>query len=110
MDIEKKGHTVILSYQESDNQSFTEVLINSQNDFLEKNLIINLTPAKHVGMGDIMALIPVSDSHRKRKKSFVVVAPNIDFNDVPEEIVVVPTILEAHDLIEMEEIERDLGF
>jgi hypothetical protein len=29
---------------------------------------------------------------------------------VPDEMVVVPTVLEAHDIIEMEEIERDLGF
>ncbi|NBL65109.1 ribonuclease Z [Flavobacterium sp. NST-5] len=110
MDIEKKGHTVILSYQVNDNQGFTDTLMSSHNDFLEHNLIINLTPANQVEMDDIMALIPISDNHRKRKKSFVVVVPNIDFNEVPDEIMVVPTILEAHDLIEMEEIERDLGF
>ena len=28
----------------------------------------------------------------------------------PDEIVVVPTIHEAYDIIEMEDIERDLGF
>jgi len=29
---------------------------------------------------------------------------------MPDEIVVVPTMQEAYDIIEMEEIERDLGF
>jgi hypothetical protein len=29
---------------------------------------------------------------------------------MPDEIVVVPTLQEAYDIIEMEEIERDLGF
>jgi hypothetical protein len=29
---------------------------------------------------------------------------------MPDEIVVVPTIQEAYDIIEMEEMERDLGF
>jgi hypothetical protein len=28
----------------------------------------------------------------------------------PDTLTVVPSILEAHDIIEMEEIERDLGF
>ena len=40
----------------------------------------------------------------------MIVAENIDFNDVPASLLVVPTLLEAHDMIEMEEIERDLGF
>jgi hypothetical protein len=40
----------------------------------------------------------------------VIVADGIDFTAVPESLVVVPTVLEAHDVIEMEEIERDLGF
>jgi len=34
----------------------------------------------------------------------------IDLDDTPEEIVVVPTLQEAFDIIEMEEMERDLGF
>ena len=29
---------------------------------------------------------------------------------MPDEICVVPTLQEAHDIIEMEDIERDLGF
>jgi hypothetical protein len=29
---------------------------------------------------------------------------------VPEELLVVPTLTEAEDIIQMEEIERDLGF
>jgi len=29
---------------------------------------------------------------------------------MPDEIIVVPTMQEAYDIIEMEEIERDLGF
>jgi hypothetical protein len=34
------------------------------------------------------------------------VHPSLDYNAVR----IVPSILEAHDIIEMEEIERDLGF
>ena len=48
--------------------------------------------------------------HKKGKKSLVLVTDTIDFNAVPVSVTVVPTLLEAHDIIEMEEIERDLGF
>ena len=37
-------------------------------------------------------------------------ASEIDFNKVPSALQIVPSVLEAHDIIEMEEIERDLGF
>jgi len=36
------------------------------------------------------------------------VTNKVSYDDVPEEMCVVPTIQEANDLIEMEEIERDL--
>jgi hypothetical protein len=38
------------------------------------------------------------------------VVSDIDYNAVPDMLTVVPSLLEANDIIEMEEIERDLGF
>jgi len=38
------------------------------------------------------------------------VSNKVNLDDVPEALVVVPTIQEAHDMIEMEDMERDLGF
>ena len=54
--------------------------------------------------------MPLSKLHKKAKKSFVIVTSDFDYNAVPEKLTVVPSLLEAHDIIEMEEIERDLGF
>jgi len=39
-----------------------------------------------------------------------VVTNAININETPEEIIVVPSLQEAYDIIEMEDIERDLGF
>ena len=58
----------------------------------------------------IKSFMPLAKLHKKNKKSFVLVVSNFDFNDAPNKLTVVPTKLEAHDIIEMEEIERDLGF
>jgi len=58
----------------------------------------------------MLAFLPLSNTHRKAKRSLVIVANDFDFNDAPDEMLIVPTVLEAHDIIEMEEIERDLGF
>jgi hypothetical protein len=53
--------------------------------------------------------LQISNKHRKAKHSFVIVTNKIDLNITPDEIVVVPTMQEAYDIIEMEEMERDLG-
>jgi hypothetical protein len=54
--------------------------------------------------------MPLSKQHKKAKKSFVIITSDFDYNAVPAKLTVVPSLLEAHDIIEMEEIERDLGF
>jgi hypothetical protein len=46
--------------------------------------------------------------HRKANKSFVLVTDKVSYDEIPDEISLVPTIQEAMDLIEMEDIERDL--
>jgi hypothetical protein len=43
-------------------------------------------------------------------KSFVIVTADFDYNAVPSKTDCSSVFIEAHDIIEMEEIERDLGF
>ncbi|MDA8650916.1 hypothetical protein N9L39_02295 [Flavobacteriaceae bacterium] len=44
------------------------------------------------------------------KKSIVLVVPQFNLTEIDSPLSLSPTILEAEDLIQMEEIERDLGF
>ena len=60
-------------------------------------------------MGDILEFLDISNTHKAGGQSFVIVTDKLSYDEVPEEISVVPTLQEAKDLIEMEEIERDLG-
>ena len=46
---------------------------------------------------------------QKSNNSFVIVNNHINLNEVSGEIMVVPTIQEAKDIVEMEIIERELG-
>ncbi|WP_337251719.1 hypothetical protein [Maribacter halichondriae] len=57
---------------------------------------------------DVLEFLELSNAHRSTKKSFVIVTDKVSYDEVPDEISVVPTIQEARDIIEMEEIERDL--
>jgi hypothetical protein len=78
--------------------------------FKNNNIIVALTPLKKFASEDINEFLQISNTHRATKHSFVIVSNNIDLNIVPDEIIVVPTMQEANDIIEMEEMERDLGF
>lgn len=110
MKVEQKGHTTTLKYTEGDCLAFLEKVTSQYNSFKEQNLIIDLSHDTDVTLKEIKLFGDLVKTHKKAKKSLVMVAAGIDFNKVPEKITVVPTLLEAHDIIEMEEIERDLGF
>jgi 2-polyprenyl-3-methyl-5-hydroxy-6-metoxy-1,4-benzoquinol methylase len=76
--------------------------------FEKQNIIIDLLYHKDLTIDDVKLLLQLSE-HKKGKKSFIIVISDLDYNAVPDTLTVVPSILEAHDIIEMEEIER-FGF
>lgn len=78
--------------------------------FKNNNIIITLTTLSKLSVEDIVEFLQLSNTHKANKHSFVIVTNKIDSDKVPDQIVVVPTIQEAYDIIEMEEMERDLGF
>lgn len=110
MKVDQKGHTTIVKDTQGDVNSFIEKVTREHNSFKSQNLILDITHDKNVTLKDIKLFSELSKTHKKGKKSFVIVADGIDFNAVPTKLIVVPSLQEAHDIIEMEEIERDLGF
>lgn len=80
------------------------------NRYKNYHLIVNLSSIDKISLEEIIEFLRLSNKHRSDKKSFVVVSDKVDFDMMPDEIVVVPTLHEAYDIIEMEDIERDLGF
>lgn len=110
MKVETKGHTITIKDTQGDLMGFLMKLTHEFKTFEKHNVIVDISKHNEVNIKDIKLFLTLSSTHKKNKKSFVVVTNDIDFNDVPAKMTVVPTILEAHDIIEMEEIERDLGF
>ena len=110
MKVEHKGHITIIKDTQGNLNSFLEKVTHEHNSYKNQNLILDITSDKNVTIKDIKLFSGLSKTHNKGKKSFVIVTEGIDFNDVPAKLIVVPTLLEACDIIDMEEIERDLGF
>lgn len=109
MKVETKGHTTTIKDTQGDLVSFLMKVTHEYKTFERHNIILDISTHLDLSVKDVNSILPLSKTHRKAKKSFVVVA-DVDFNNISDKLVIVPTVLEAHDIIEMEEIERDLGF
>ncbi len=88
--------------------SFLEYII--PKEFASDNVVIDLLKYNQLTLPELLNFLIVSNKHRAQKKSFVIINDAIDPDVIPEELIVVPTLQEAEDVIELEEIERDLGF
>lgn len=109
MIFDKKGHTTIISQEDSSLTEFIENLNSDYSKISEDHIIIGLFSFSSLSSDDVIKFLQISNEHRKNGRSFVLVTDKVGYNDVPEEICVVPTVQEAHDIIQMEEIERELG-
>ncbi len=110
MKVEQKGHTTIIRDTLGQTAEFLMKVTHEHNTYKNSNLILDLTHDKNLSLEDVKSFSELIKLHKKQKKSIVLVADSVNFNAVPKTIILVPTLLEAHDIIEMEEIERDLGF
>lgn len=110
MKVEQKGNTTIIKDTQGDVAAFLMKLRHEHKTFSKANLVIDLTQNPTVSVKEMNAFLPLSKDHKKCKKSFVIVAEDFDFNKASDKLEIVPTRQEAFDIIEMDEIERDLGF
>lgn len=108
--IEKKGNITIVTQETGDIITLVKKLTDRYEEFVNDNIIVTLFSIKDVKASQLSEFLQLSNTHRKAKHSFVIVTENVSIDEVSEDLVVVPTTQEAFDLIEMEEIERDLGF
>ncbi len=108
MIFDKVSNTTIVFQENISLKKFVENLLGAYSSIQNDNIIVNLFSFSKLSTGDVLEFFQLSESHKKKKKSFVLVSDKVSFNELPHEIIVVPTLQEAKDIIEMEEIERDL--
>lgn len=110
MKVEEKGHTFIIKDTQRDITAFLMKITHQYKTYENHNIIIDLLHHKDVTVDQVKSFLPLSKKHKKARKSFIIVIRDFDYNAIPTKLTVAPSLLEAHDIIQMEEIERDLGF
>lgn len=107
--VTKSEHTIITIGKNSIDDFFTKFSA-SFIEFTNQHLIIDISENINTKIEDLLLFLKLSASHKANGTSFVIVCKGIDIDDIPEELSVVPTFIEALDMLEMDAIERDLGF
>ncbi|QLG46464.1 ribonuclease Z [Costertonia aggregata] len=108
MIFDKEGNTTIVFQEKPDIATFLDNFKNGYPKIKSDHIILNLFSFKKLTANDILEFLDISNRHRSSLKSFVIVTEVLSYDDIPDEISVAPSIQEAKDIIEMEEIEREL--
>lgn len=105
---EKSNYVLAKSEAATLHEVFTEL---TSNETLTKhNIILELSENLNINTEEIAVFLDYSQNCKANGTSFVIIKKGIDADDFDESINIVPTLQEAEDIIEMEDIERDLGF
>ena len=110
MKIEKKESYLLITDDKDSITDFTSRLTTNHHEFENENVVIDILKYGEMELVELLGFLELSTIHRANKKSFVIVNDAINIDKIPEELFVVPTLREAEDVIQMEELERELGF
>lgn len=109
MNIIKEKNTIIFQLEEKNTIDNCIDEIKNTLSIFNQNIIIDSTLCKF-SIEEITKLIPISTEFKEtHNRSFVLIINNFSYEDLPEDLTLSPTLQEAFDIIELEDIERNLG-
>ncbi|WP_410879888.1 ribonuclease Z [Myroides sp. DW712] len=111
MKVTEKGHTKVIQLASETIEGFLQKITEQyKTQFMPFNLVLDLSGSQETLTDDTLeTLEELAIEHMEEaNKSFVIVLSAVNFNDFDGDLIVVPTKQEAFDLIEMDEIQRDL--
>ena len=110
MIVEKKETYSLISTKENSIQVFYKSFEKQVDNFKNENLILELSNFINYKKEDFLLFLDVAQEKKNNGTSFVIVNAKANIEDFPDDFNIVPTIIEAEDILEMEAIERELGF
>jgi hypothetical protein len=108
MQTKKKSNYLLITPDESSFSEFYTAFL--EKEITKNHLIIQFSDVFNITKKKLSLFLDFARSKKEDGTSFVIVTTEVDVDDFPETFNIVPTLLEAEDIIEMEIIERELGF
>lgn len=110
MKITEKENYSILEDDKNNVEGFSNYLENHAYDQIKNhNVVIDLLKYNELTLEELLTFLNLSNNHRKQNKSFIIVNDALSIDDIPDELAVVPTLHEAEDYIQMDELQREFG-
>lgn len=110
MEVKKHEKYTLVILKKSLKSNFFQDFKEKYSTFENEHLIIDASAQISFSDEDIENLTVYGGEKRENGTSFVVISNKLDAEELEGSLNVTPTLTEAVDIIEMEEIERDLGF
>ena len=110
MKFEQKQDYVLFTSESESFYDFYDFFTANHKTFTQNSVFIYLSSKLNLQTSDISLFLQYADLHQKNGTTFVVIYQNVDVDSFPETFNIVPTLVEAEDVLEMENIQRDLGF
>lgn len=109
MNFNLDNNTVIVNFNDIVKEDFFVFFNTIYKKIMDKNVIIDFGEKNIFNDSFLGKLSNLSISHQNLNLSFVIVSSLLNSESIPESLVLSPTLNEAKDLIEMDEIQRDIG-
>ena len=110
MKIEKKETYSYILSDEKSFKTFFSSFKDALKDLQKEHIILHFLDDINISKEDFSLFLDVSAQKKENGTSFVIIYKNVNVDDIPETINIVPTLTEAIDVLEMEAMERELGF
>ena len=113
MQITQQENTTIFSWETTDpiGTDFRILVKAHYKNKENQNIVVDLSALEKITAGHVMEFSELSVYNKEHvSKSFVVLIGSLDSNTLADTTSVAPPLPEALDLIDMEEVERDLGY
>ncbi len=110
MDISNKTDYSLITSTENSFSDFFNNFKSAYNITPKIHTILQLSENLNTTTQNLSLFLDIATKYRSNGISFVVICNGIDIDEIPDEINIVPTLTEAEDVLEMDAIERDLGF
>ena len=110
MQIKEATSYTLISSDEDSFKEFQKSVFKKINDFDKNHLIIQISEELSIDKKDFLLFLKIAEQKKENGTSFVVLNSSVNADDFAENLNIVPTLQEAEDILEMETIERELGF
>jgi len=110
MQIENKKKFLLITSDENTFSIFFNTFVKDQKKFEKENIVVQVSDTIKATTKDFFSFLNIAKQKKQNGTTFVLINSIINIRDFPENLNIVPTMQEAEDIIEMETIERELGF